>query len=109
MIHKTLIKGMGMPFFSRSTDLTDHFNMEEVFRRHRYLPVNVALLIIAGLYSFKIKNNILKTIYFLWRVSGLIVCTTFIAWITAGLIESGSFELEKSAPAILHLCNCQAN
>lgn len=78
--------------------------MKEIFQKNRYLPMNVALLILAGLYSFQIKSNFLKRIYFLWRICGLIICTLFIVWITAGLIESGSFVLDESAPAILHLC-----
>lgn len=78
--------------------------MGELLQKNRYLPINVALLIIAGLYSFEIKSRILRWIYMPWRVSGLVACTVFIVWITAGLIDSGSLELEKSAPAILHLC-----
>lgn len=79
--------------------------MKELFRKNRYLPLNVALLIIAGLHSFEIKSSVLKWVHFLWRVSSLIVCMVFMVWITAGLIESGSFDLERSAPAILHLSN----
>lgn len=78
--------------------------MKEIFQKNRYLPINVGLLILAGLYSFEIKSSFLRKIYFLWRVSGLVVCSLFIVWILAGMVDSGSFVLVESAPAILHLC-----
>lgn len=85
-------------------------NMMDVAKRfiknmkNSYLPINVLLITVAGLYSSEIKNSFLLKLYSLYRVACVVACMFFSIWIIAGMMERGSFVLIEITGTLLHFC-----
>lgn len=79
--------------------------MENAVKINKYLPLNVILLVIAGLYTTNFNCSLLSKLHYCWRIISLFICCLLIFWIATGLATTTSFVLVESAPAILHLCN----
>lgn len=69
-----------------------------------YLPINILLLTIGGLYSQEIKSNFLLKLYALYRAVCVTACILLSLWIIGGLLERGSFVLIDVAGTLLHFC-----
>lgn len=73
--------------------------------KNHYLPINILLLAIAGLYrSREIKNSVFMKIYALYRGACIFGCILLSFWIIAGLMKKGNFVLIDIAGTLLHFC-----
>lgn len=94
--------------FSKPTQ--DQLNMIGVAKnfiknmKNSYLPINVLLITITGLYSSEIKNGFLRKLYSLYRAACVAACILFSIWIIAGIVERGSFVLIEIMGTLLHFC-----
>lgn len=80
-------------------------DMTKIFRTSRYLPTNIKVLTIGGLYMLHDDIGYLgNTLYTLYRIISFISCVTAIVWVIAGFVASENFVLVDNAPAVLHTC-----
>lgn len=77
--------------------------MAKYFRSSRYLPTNVKVLTVGGLYMLHDDVSYFgNTLYMLYRAISFISCVMAIIWVIAGFVTTENFVLIENAPAVLH-------
>lgn len=74
--------------------------MVKIFRPGRYLPTNIKVLTVDGLYMLHDDVGYFgNSLYTMYRVVSFISCVLAIPWVIAGFVMTENFVLIDNAPA----------
>lgn len=83
--------------------------MLKILRSSRYLPTNIKVLTVGGLYMLHDDVGYFgNTLYMIYRIISFVSSMLAIVWVIAGFVATEDFILIDNAPAVLHTSKCSS-